>query len=120
VHTFLFHHRVRFDAKPRSGSVQSKSGRHSLSSLNRWKGRRRAAFWRKLGFPNLVRARAAKARKREERIKRETLELARRVNPFAFPEDAELWASVARRNVRASGHKADSLALPRKKTPNGY
>jgi hypothetical protein len=29
----------------------------ALSSLNRWKGRRRAAFWRTLGFPNLVLAR---------------------------------------------------------------
>jgi len=84
------------------------------------RARKRAAFWRALGFPNLVRARAAKARKREERIKRETLELARRANPFALPEDAELWASVARRNVRAPGYKADSLALPRKKTPKGY
>ena len=83
-------------------------------------GPKRAAFWRALGFPNLVRARAAKARKREERIKRETLELAWRANPFALPEDAELWASVARRNVRAPGYKADSLALPRKKTPKGY
>src|SRR5215469_18790133 len=49
-------------------------------------GPKRAAFWRALGFPNLVRARAAKARKREERIKRETLEVERRANPFALPE----------------------------------
>ena len=66
----------------------------------------------------MVRARAAKARKREERIKRETLELARRVNPFALPGDEELWASVARRNVRPPGRKGDSLALQRKKTRN--
>ena len=92
----------------------------ALSSLNRWKGRRRAAFWRKLGFPNLVLARAAKARKREERLERETLEEARRVNPFAMPEDAELWASVAREGVRGRRYNAGSSALERKKTPSGY
>jgi hypothetical protein len=32
-------------------------------------GPKRAAFWRALGFPNLVRARAAKARKRESGLK---------------------------------------------------
>ena len=83
-------------------------------------GPKRAAFWRALGFPNLVRARAAKARNREERLKRETLELARRANPFALSEDAELWASVAKRNVRGYGHKEDSLSLQRKKTPDRY
>jgi hypothetical protein len=83
-------------------------------------GPKRAAFWRALGFPNLVRARAAKVRKQEERLKRETLEPARRANPFALPEDAELWASVARRNVRALGDKANSLALQRRKTRSGY
>jgi hypothetical protein len=59
-------------------------------------GPRRAAFWRSLGFPNLVRARAAKARFRLERLKREEWALARSVNPYALPEDAHLWASVAR------------------------
>jgi len=96
------------------------NSRTALAARNRLGGLHRAAFWRELGFPNLVLARAAKARKREERLKRETLELARRANPFALPEGAELWASVARRNVRGSGHKADSLALPHKKTPNRY
>jgi hypothetical protein len=47
-----------------------------------------------LGFANLVLARAAKARYRLERLKREELALARSVNPFALPEDAQLWASV--------------------------
>jgi hypothetical protein len=37
----------------------------------------RAAFWRSLGWPNLVLARAAKARKRLERVKREEWALAR-------------------------------------------
>jgi hypothetical protein len=42
----------------------------ALSSLNRWKGRRRAAFWRRLGFSNPVLTRAAKAHQLEERLKR--------------------------------------------------
>lgn len=42
----------------------------ALSSLNRWKGRRRAAFSRKLGFSNPVLTRAAKAHQREEQLKR--------------------------------------------------
>jgi len=92
----------------------------ALAARNRLGGLHRAAFWRALGFPNLVRARAAKARKREARIKRETLELARRVNPFALPEDAELWASVARGKVRGLGRDADSLPLQRKKRLYGY
>ena len=56
---------------------------------------RRNAFWAQLGFPNLVRARAAKARYRLERLQREELAIARSVNPYALPEDAHLWASVA-------------------------
>jgi hypothetical protein len=59
-------------------------------------GPKRAAFWRALGFPNLVRARTAKARYRLERLKQEEWALARSVNPYALPEDAALWASVAR------------------------
>lgn len=59
-------------------------------------GPRRAAFWRELGWPNLVLARAAKARKRQERLKREEWAMARTVNPYALPEDAHHWASVAR------------------------
>jgi len=50
-------------------------------------GPKRAAFWRELGFPNLVRARAAKARKREARLRKETLEQMRRIDPFATLED---------------------------------
>jgi hypothetical protein len=71
----------------------SETGRAARSRLN---GRKRAKFWRSQGFPNLVRARAAKARYRLERLKREEWALARSVNPFALPEDAHLWASVAR------------------------
>jgi hypothetical protein len=49
-----------------------------------------------LGWPNLVRAREAKARYRLERLKPEEWALARTANPFALPQDAHLWASVAR------------------------
>lgn len=70
-------------------------------------GPRRAAFWRSLGFPNLVRARAAKARKREARLRKEILEKARRITPFAMPEDVPQWAEVLgipyRRNQRPRG-----------------
>jgi hypothetical protein len=57
-----------------------------ISSLNRWKGRRRAEFCRELSFPNLVLARAAKARYRLERLKREELALARSVNRSGCPK----------------------------------
>ena len=61
-------------------TANAKQSPRALSSLNRWKGRRRAAFWPTLGFPNLVLARTAKARKREERLKREI-----RAGPCAEP-----------------------------------
>ena len=83
-------------------------------------GPKRAAFWRSLGFPNLVRPRAAKARYRLERLKREELGLARTANPFALPEDAQLWASLAREKGPKRRYRADSAALHRKKTPKGY
>jgi len=35
--------------------------RAAFSSLNQWKGRRRAASWRQLAVPNLVRARCVPA-----------------------------------------------------------
>ena len=50
---------------------------------------KRAAFWRSLGFPNLVLARAARARQREERLKRARFERARALNPFAIPDDCD-------------------------------
>jgi hypothetical protein len=60
---------------------------NALSDLNRWKGRRRAAFLRKQGFPNCALARAAWARMREQRQledwKREELQRT----PFAIPDE---------------------------------
>jgi hypothetical protein len=47
-------------------------------------GYARARYWRALGWPNLVRARAAKAR---YRLARKQLEEARRFSPFADPND---------------------------------
>jgi hypothetical protein len=83
----LFHHRVRFDAKPCARWSRSRAATGALSSLNRWKGGRRAAFWHALGFPNLVRARAALANKvrlrRLEEWKREELKRT----PFAILDE---------------------------------
>ena len=62
-------------------------------------GRRRAAFWRKLGFPNLVLARAAKARKRQKRLKKERFELAR-AHPFAIPDDRDYLLELDSRRSR--------------------
>ena len=57
-------------------------------------GPQRAAFWRSLGFPNLVRARAAKTKKREARLRQEVMEKARQFSPFANPDDVSQWAEV--------------------------
>jgi len=68
----------------RPGFLEISHGTRRFSSLNRWKGRRGAAFWRQLGFPNLLLARAALAnkvrRRRLEEWKREEL----RRTPFAI------------------------------------
>lgn len=50
-------------------------------------GPKRAAFWRQLGFPNLVLARAAKAKKREQRLAVERKREALKRNPFAMLDD---------------------------------
>jgi len=47
-------------------------------------GRKRAAFWRSLGFPNLVRARAAWARMREQRRLHERRREELKRTPFAI------------------------------------
>ena len=73
--------------------TDSQSGYRGRCTLG---GLRRAAFWAAQGWPNLVLARAAKAGKRQERLKREEWALARAANPFALPQDAHHWATVAR------------------------
>jgi hypothetical protein len=50
-------------------------------------GPKRAAFWRQLGFPNLVRARAAKAEKRRLRLLEEWKRDELRRTPFALLDD---------------------------------
>jgi hypothetical protein len=83
--------------------LRSEMAGAALSSLNRWKGRRRAAFWRTLRFPNLVLSRAAKVRKREERLKRERLERARALNPFAIQGDCDYLLEPNSRRPRRRG-----------------
>lgn len=57
-------------------------------------GHRRAAFWRELGFPNLVKARDAARKCREERLRagllpaKRTARLQRIINREVRPEDA--------------------------------
>jgi len=53
----------------------------ALAARNRLGGLHRAAFWRKLGFPNLVRARAAYAKIRAERHRQEAV---RQFSQFAI------------------------------------
>jgi len=50
-------------------------------------GPKRAAFWRQLGFPNLVRARAAKAEKRRLRLLEEWKREELRRTPFAILDE---------------------------------
>jgi len=47
-------------------------------------GLKRAAFWRELGFPNLVRARAAYAKIRAERRRQQ---VAKQFGPFAIANE---------------------------------
>ena len=69
--------------------------RSALSSLNRWKGRGRAAFWRSRGFPNSALARAAKAKKRQQRLRLERIEAAKRFSPFAMLDDLPLYDDLS-------------------------
>jgi hypothetical protein len=82
---FLFHHRVGFDAKPPTGSCLTATGAHlALAARNRLGGVHRAAFWRSLGFPNLVKAREVSAQNRGARKQARIFEEARLRNPFAL------------------------------------
>jgi hypothetical protein len=56
---------------------------------------RRAAFWRELGFPNLERARAAKAKNREQRLKLQRIEAAKRFSPFAMMDDLSSYDGLS-------------------------
>jgi hypothetical protein len=88
-----------------------------ISSLNRWKGRRRAEFCRELSFPNLVLARAAKARYRLERLKREELALARSVNRSGCPKMricGPLWQGGRSQRVDTRRARRNSSARRRR------
>jgi len=67
--------------------LTARAGSKALAARNRLGGLHRAAFWRALGFPNLVRARAALANKVRlrglEEWKREEL----RRTPYALLDD---------------------------------
>ena len=55
-----------------------RTGTSGYTAFARYRGRLRAAFWRALGFPNLVLARAAKAAKRQRAQARAVEEQSRR------------------------------------------
>ena len=65
-------------------------------------GLHRAAYWRQLGFPNLVLARAAKAEKRRKRKLEEWKQEERRRTPFALLDNppSELAPSWSRLKFR--------------------
>jgi hypothetical protein len=99
---------------------------HPLSEIGRLSrcrqgGLARNRFWAALGWPNLVLARAAKARKRQERLKREEWALARAVNPYALAEDAHHWATIAREQG-LTARKSLEFDTPYKlnKRPRGF
>ena len=81
IHAVLAHHKSR---RRRAPSLDAGGRRSPHGPVG---GLRRAAFWRKLGFPNLVRARAALANKvrlhRLEEWKREELKRT----PFAILDE---------------------------------
>ena len=77
-----------------TGGQGSRRGTGGRASLYRRSGQLHAAFWRQLGFPNLVLARAAKARKRQAQIRQEILEKARRFDPYVTLEESPRWAEI--------------------------
>ena len=62
-------------------------GTIALAARNRLGGLHRAAFWRALGFPNLVLARAAKTKKRRQRKLEEWKREELRRTPYALLDD---------------------------------
>ena len=59
----------------------------TLACRNIGSGRKRAAFWRSLGFPNLMLARAAKANKRGLRLLEEWKQKQLQRTPFAILDE---------------------------------
>jgi len=72
---------------------------------NRLGGLHRAAFWRSLGFPNLVRARDAKAEKRRQRRLEEWKQQELKRTPFALLDDPPPEVSPVKRPLRGLATK---------------
>ena len=76
------------------------NSRTALAARNRLGGLHRAAFWRELGFPNLVRARAALANKvRLRRLEQWKQEELRRTRFAILDEPPPELAPVKRTRV---------------------
>jgi hypothetical protein len=93
------------------------NSRTALAVRNRLGGLHRAAFWRELGFPNLVLARAAKAKKREQRLRLERVQPAKRFSPFAMMDDLSAYDDLSlghpeRRDGRRRRASVDVSAKP--------
>jgi hypothetical protein len=72
------HHRI--DSKPECGWSALAVGAGRAKAL----GRKRAAYWRSLGFPNLLKAREVSARNRGARKQARQFAEAKLRNPFAL------------------------------------
>ena len=81
--------------------------------------RRRAAFWRKLGFPNLVRARAAKANKRRLRLLEEWEREELKRTPFAILDEPPPESSLVKRPRRSLATKSQDFVGDEERAPKG-
>jgi len=104
--TFLFHHRVRFNAKPRSGPSAQKGGGDAFGPRKAL-GRKRAAYWRSLSFPNLVKARKVSARNR--RARKQLFAEAKSRNPFALQKTPCLLIIEKISRTRKTGGRGRKL-----------
>jgi hypothetical protein len=105
--TFFAHRPPGVDADRTEWTSRDARRFQALSSPNRWEGRRRAAFWRTLGFPNLVEARKVSARNRRARKQARLERLAKLDNPFAL-SDREKPRGILSRQVRPVSKQASS------------
>jgi len=72
-------------------------------------GPKRAAFWRSLGFPNLVLARAAKANKRRQRLLEQWKQKELKRTPFAILDEPPPELSPVKRPRRSLATKPQDL-----------
>jgi len=85
--------------RPSQGTSWSEAKTANIVAQTAWRAASRR-IWRELGFPNLVLADTAKARKQEERLKRARFERARALNPFAIPDDRDYLLELNSRGSR--------------------